>query len=67
MSLCLTHDELRELSGYDRPRWQIEWLRTRQWPHELDKDGRPRVLRATMLARLGASNDTPQTPRLRLP
>lgn len=46
--------ELRALSGYKHPSRQIRWLREQHIPYLLDKDGRPKVLRATVAAMLSA-------------
>ncbi|MDD3576512.1 DUF4224 domain-containing protein [Halothiobacillus sp.] len=65
MKLFLSEDELCELSGYQSRQYQAKWLRENLWPFEIDKDGRPKVLRATVLARLGAEMQTNKQPKLR--
>jgi hypothetical protein len=66
-SLFLSPTELRELTGRAHRRRQIEWLRGAAWPFEIDAKGRPRVLRAALVARLGGGTDnTAPEPRLRL-
>lgn len=47
--------ELRALSGYKHQSRQIRWLREQHIPYLLDKDGRPKVLRATVAAASGCS------------
>ena len=69
--LFLSETELVELTGYQRSKNQIQWLRGRHWPFELASGGRPRVLRDAVIARLGGSATTSTTelerPKLRLP
>jgi hypothetical protein len=65
--MFLTAEELHELTGYTRGNKQIEWLRGRAYPFEIAADGRARVLRAAVLARLGGEGDTSKAvPKLRL-
>ena len=69
--LFLSETELVELTGYQRRKNQIQWLRERHWPFELASGGRPRVLRDAVIVRLGGSATTSTTelkrPQLRLP
>jgi hypothetical protein len=69
--LFLSETELVELTGYQRSKNQIQWLRERHWPFELASGGRPRVLRDAVIARLGGSATTSaaelERPKLRLP
>lgn len=58
MSLCLTTDEIQELTGYCRPADQRRWLVARGWPHELDANNRPRVSRAYAERRLAGDVPT---------
>ncbi len=69
--LFLSETELIELTGYQRSKNQIQWLRERHWPFELASGRRPRVLRDAVIVRLGGSATTSITelkrPQLRLP
>ena len=44
MSLFLTPEELREMTGFCRPSKQIEWLRANGFSFRIAADGHPRVL-----------------------
>jgi len=59
--MLMTDSEITEVTGRQRPKAQIRWLKARGWPFEVDADGRPKVLRSVMVARLGGSaqNDGP--------
>lgn len=46
LPIFLTADELRELTGYQVARCQIEWLRSRAWRFETNAAGAPKVARA---------------------
>lgn len=65
MSLTLTRDELRDLSGRLRRSAVIRWLDSQRIPYLLDADGWPKVLRAAVLDQ---RIERPQSsePRLRL-
>jgi hypothetical protein len=60
----LTDAELAELTGLKRPSAQIRWLRDQKWPHVPGGDGKPKVLRAVVMAKMGGFVDN--EPRLRL-
>jgi len=47
--LFLSETELVELTGYQRSKNQIRWLREHRWPFELGSGGRPRVLRDAVM------------------
>ena len=47
--LFLSETELVELTGYQRSKNQIRWLREHRWPFELASGGRPRVLRDAVI------------------
>jgi hypothetical protein len=47
--LFLSETELVELTGYQRNKNQIRWLREHCWPFELASGGRPRVLRDAVM------------------
>lgn len=64
--MFLTHEQLHELTGCARVKGQIEWLKARRYPFELDSKGRPKVLRACVDAKLGANAaNEPSGPKLR--
>lgn len=46
MSLCLSPEELLELTEFKRSADQIRWLRERDWAYEVGASGRPKVARA---------------------
>jgi hypothetical protein len=64
MTLTLSREEITELSGYSRAAEQIAWLRKQGIPHFIARDGRPRVIRETLL-HLNTAAPT-YTPQLRL-
>lgn len=51
MSMFLTDEELRELTGYARPSRQAEQLRRQRIPFHLNAAGKPRVARAIIEGR----------------
>jgi len=63
--MFLTADELKTLTGMQRPSAQVRWLRAHRWPFEVNALGDPVVLRSVAVARLGGS--TQNEPKLRLP
>lgn len=67
MSLFLTDAEMQELTRRQKASAQIRWLNDRRWIYELDADGRPRVLRAHAMRKMGGVADRPEEPKLRLP
>ena len=46
MTLLLSDDEVRELTGYRKPSCQARWLKQHGIPHFIAADGYPRVVRA---------------------
>lgn len=63
MTLRLTRDELRELTGSPIRRRQIDWLREHAWRHEIDVHGWPVVSRAYYERRMiGAIEPQPRRP-----
>lgn len=52
MSLCLSRDELIELSGYKRRSKVAVWLTEHGYKFEIAADGWPRILRAAVEQRL---------------
>jgi len=53
MSLFLTSKELGELTGYQKPKCQIAWLRTQGFTYRIAADGHPRVDRTHYLKLMG--------------
>jgi hypothetical protein len=53
MSLCLTRDEIAELTSRAQPAAQRRWLDQNGWCHAVDSDGYPKVLRAYAEGKLG--------------
>ncbi len=55
MSMFLTPDELKDLTGYAYKGKQAEWLGRRGWKFECDAQNRPKVLRTYAEAKMGAN------------
>lgn len=53
MSLCLTTDELLELTGRAQPKRQIAWLTDNGWKFTVGADGLPKVARSFFDERMG--------------
>lgn len=53
VSLFLTPDELRELTGLRVPAYQCRWLEKHSYPFETNASGKPKVLRAFLMHKLG--------------
>ncbi len=53
MSLFLTSDELRELTGLCVPAYQRRWLEKHGYVFETNASGKPKVLRAFLMQKLG--------------
>jgi hypothetical protein len=65
--MFLSTDQLAELTGYKVAYYQVRWLRARGWTFEVGGDGRPKVLVAHAMRRLGGVDSTaPTEPKLRL-
>ena len=64
--MFLTKEELISLSGKQKPCAQIRWLRAENIPHIVGGDGKPKVLRDLLVARLGGNTQTRTEPKLRL-
>lgn len=62
--MLLTPNDVVDLTGYQRPSAQIRWLNAQQIPFLIGGDGRPKVLRAPLIERLGKPSR--REPRLRL-
>lgn len=55
MTLTLTPEELRELTGYSQAPKQCAWLRARGFVFEVRRNGTPAVLRAHVERRMGGA------------
>lgn len=64
--MLLTPEEVADLSGYQKPSAQIRWLEVQRIPYLVGGDGRPKVLRAPLIERLGGSPAAKREPQLRL-
>ncbi|WP_075322569.1 DUF4224 domain-containing protein [Acidithiobacillus albertensis] len=64
--MFLTKEQLQELTGYQNRPHQIRWLKDHAYPFEIAADGRPRVLTAAVLAKLGAPAQQSR-PQVRIP
>jgi hypothetical protein len=53
MSLFLNTEELRDLTGYQKPGRQIAWLRGQGFTFRIAADGHPRVDRSHYLKLMG--------------
>lgn len=53
--MTLTHEELPELTGYEQPSRQREWLKRNLFKFRLDKRFNPKVDRQHYLARMSGS------------
>lgn len=57
--LFLTDEEMVELTGAKRKTTQIRWLAQHRYPHEINANGAPKVLRCYLERRLGESTKLP--------
>lgn len=64
--MFLTEEELQALSGKQKPCAQIRWMKRECIPHIVGGDGKPKVLRDLVVARLGGNTQTRPEPKLRL-
>jgi len=64
--MFLTEEEVAELTGYKRPTDQVRWLREEKFGFVIDGNGRAKVLREVVLARLGSGPSKRKEPQLRL-
>lgn len=53
-AMFMTPAEVAEMTGYLRPKDQARWLQTEKFGFVIGADGKPKVLRQVVLARLGA-------------
>lgn len=64
--MFLTEAELQTLSGKVKATAQVRWLKSEKIAHIIGGDGKPKVLRDLVIARLGGSAQTRPEPQLRL-
>ena len=64
-TLFLSRDELVELTDRQKSDAQIRWLKRNRVPFVTSEDGKPKVLRSVLVARLGGIVENPE-PQLRL-
>lgn len=64
--MFLTEEEVAELTGYKRARDQVRWLERERFGFVIDGNGRPKVLREVVMARLGSVSSKRKEPQLRL-
>jgi len=62
--MFLDDDDVRNLTGFQRPSAQVRWLRDRAYPFELAAGGKPKILRSVVEDRLGGRIES--EPRVRL-
>jgi hypothetical protein len=55
-SLCLSDEEVREITDTPIRALQILWLKDHGWPFELSRLGRPKVARAFFERRMGVQD-----------
>ena len=58
--MFMSKEELHELTGFRNRPGQIRWLSERGYRFELDRSGRPRVLRQAIVAALGGAEEQPR-------
>ena len=63
--MFLSPDDLARLTGLQRPSAQLRWLAAHGWKFEVDRFGRPVVLRAEAERRM-LGGPVRQEPRLRV-
>lgn len=63
--MFMTAEEVAELTGYVKPKSQIDWLEANRYGFAIGGDGRPKVLRDVVIARLGGMQKK-KGPELRL-
>lgn len=63
--MFLTEQELEQLTGRPRAKEQMAWLKDRRYPFEIGDDGKPKVLRSFVIAKLGGAANEPSGPKLR--
>ena len=67
MDLFLSAQEIADLTDKRKADAQIRWLKARNFPFEISGAGKPKVLRAVVIARMGGSlHNSRAEPQLRL-
>ncbi|WP_332688276.1 DUF4224 domain-containing protein [Devosia sp.] len=56
--MFLSASEVAEMTGRTRPTAQVRWLTDQKFAFIIGADGRPKVLKAVALARLGGKEET---------
>jgi hypothetical protein len=67
ISMFLTKEELRELTGYVYHCRQIDWLRRHNWRFEVTAQERPKVARSYFESRLGGASVKQEAQSASLP
>ncbi len=62
--MFMTPDEVADMTGYLRPKDQVRWLQTEKFGYVIGADGKPKVLRQVVVARLGGQTEK-KGPELR--
>ncbi len=63
--MFMTPDEVADMTGYLRPKEQVKWLNAERFGYVIGADGKPKVLRQVVVARLGGHAEK-KGPELRL-
>ncbi|GFZ63225.1 MULTISPECIES: DUF4224 domain-containing protein [Pseudomonas] len=63
--MFMTPDEVADMTGYVRPKDQLKWLQAERFGYLIGADGKPKVLRQVVVARLGGIAER-KGPELRL-
>jgi Domain of unknown function (DUF4224) len=63
MTLCLTPDEINDLTGYKRRDKQVEWLRRHAWRFTVNALGAPKVAVAEFNRHMVGGRAKSQEPR----
>ena len=65
--MFLTPDEVADMTGYTKTRYQIQWLNAERFGYVVSSKGEPKVLRAVVVGRLGGEHSRKRgEPVLRL-
>ncbi|MDU9394593.1 DUF4224 domain-containing protein [Pseudomonas sp. zfem002] len=64
--MFMTADEVADMTSCARPKEQIRWLEAERFGYVLGADGKPKVLRQVVIARLGGHAERKKGPELRL-
>ena len=63
--MFMTPDEVADMTDYLRPKDQVRWLQGEKFGYVMGADGKPKVLRQVVIARLGGKAEK-KGPELRL-